>query len=90
MILQTTDHRRASFIGLVRTYRDLCKEAFLQDDLDGGLQLQSLIDKLCAIAMETIPKSYPNPKNPWFSFKCKLAILDLKRYLTCQFTRILY
>ena len=54
-------------------------EAFHQDDLDGGLHLESFIDKLCEIANQTIPKSNPNPKKPqkpWFSDKCKEAILE--------------
>ena len=57
-------------------FKDLCFEAFPQDDLDGGLQLETLIDKLCEIANETIPKSDPNPKKPqkpWFS-ECKEAL----------------
>ena len=44
--------------------KDLCLEAFPQDDLDGGLQLETFIDKLCEIANETIPKSNRNPKKP--------------------------
>ena len=35
----------------------LCLEAFLQDDVDGGLQLDTCIDELCEITNETIPKS---------------------------------
>ena len=54
-------------------------EAFPRDDLDGGLQLETFIDKLCKIANETIPKSNPNPKKPWFSDECKEAILERKR-----------
>ena len=65
-------------------FKDLCLEAFPQDDLDGGLQLETFIDKLCEIANETIPKSNPNPKKPqkpWFSDECKEAILERKRSL---------
>ena len=64
--------------------RDLCLEAFPQDDLDGGIHLETFIDKLCEIANETIPKSNPNPKKPqkpWFSDECKQVILDRKRCL---------
>ena len=60
-------------------------EAFPQDDLDGSLQLETFVDKLCEIANETlIPKSNPNPKKPqepWFSDECKEAILERKRSL---------
>ena len=59
-------------------------EAFPQDDFDGGLQLETFIDKLCEIANETIPKSNPNPKKPqkpWFSDECKEAISERKRSL---------
>ena len=65
-------------------FKDLCLEAFPQDDLDGGLQLETFFDKLCEISNETIPKSNPNPKKaqkPWFSDECKEAILERKRSL---------
>ena len=61
--------------------KDLCLEAFLQNELDRGLHLITFIDKLCEIANETIPKSNPNPKKPWFSDECKKAILERKRSL---------
>ena len=60
-------------------FKDLCLEAFLQDDLDGGLHLETFIDKLCKIANQTIPKSNPNPmkpQKPWFSDECKKVILE--------------
>ena len=59
----------------------MCLEGFHQDDLDGGLHLETFIDKLCEIANQTIPKSNPNPKKPqniWFSDECKEAILERK------------
>ena len=62
-------------------FKNLCSEAFLQDDLDGGLQLETFIDKLGEITNETIPKSNFNPKKPqkpWFSDECKQVILDRK------------
>ena len=65
-------------------FKNLCLEAFPQDDLDGGLQLETFIDQLCEIANETIPKSNPNPtkpQKPWFSGECKEAILERKRSL---------
>ena len=65
-------------------FKDLCLEAFPQDDLDGSLQLETFMDKLCEIANETIPKSNPNPKKPqkpWFSNEYKEAILERKRSL---------
>ena len=65
-------------------FKDLCLEAFLQDDLDGGLHLETFIDKLCEIANQTIPKSNPNikkPQKPWFSDECKEAISERKRSL---------
>ena len=54
-------------------------EAFLQDYLDGGLQLQTFTDRLCEIAKETISKSNPNPKKPWFSDEGKHAFLDRRQ-----------
>ena len=63
-------------------FKDLCLEAFPQDDLDGSLQLETFIDKLCEIANEI--KSNPNPKKPqkpWFSDECKEAIVEKKRSL---------
>ena len=65
-------------------FKDLCFEAFHQDNLDGGLQLETFIDKLSEIANKTIPKSNPNPnkpQNPWFSDECEEAILERKRSL---------
>ena len=65
-------------------FKDLCLEAFLQDYLDGGFNLETFINKLWEIANQTIPKSNPNPKKPqkpWFSDECKKAILELKRSL---------
>ena len=65
-------------------FKYLCSEAFLQDSLDGGLKLETFIDKLCEIANEIIPKSNPNPKKPQkpcFSDECKKAILNRKRSL---------
>ena len=59
-------------------------EGFHQDDLDGGLHLETFIDKFYEIAKQTIPKSNPNPKKPqkpWFSDECKEAILERKRSL---------
>ena len=64
--------------------KDLCLKAFLQDDLDGGLHLETFIHKLCEIAYETLPISNPNSKKPkklWFSDECKNAILERKRTL---------
>ena len=64
--------------------KDLCLEAFPQDDLDGGIHLETFIDKLRQIANKTIPKSNPNPKKPqksWFCDECKQVILDRKRFL---------
>ena len=59
-------------------------EAFHQEDLDGGLHLETFIDKLCEIAHQAIPKLNPNPKKshkPWFSDECREAILERKRSL---------
>ena len=62
-------------------HRDLCMEVFLQDYLDGGLQLQTFTDRLSEIAKETIPKCNPNSKKPWFSDERKHTILDQRQSL---------
>ena len=62
-------------------HRDLCMEVYLQDYLDGGLQLQTFTDRLSEIAKETIPKCNPNPKKPWFSDERKHTILDQRQSL---------
>ena len=65
-------------------FKDLCLGACRQDDLDGGLHLETFIDKLREIANQTISKSNPNPKKPQrpqFSDECKEAILERRRCL---------
>ena len=58
------DHQSGSFKADWNLFKELCLEAFLQDNLEDDLQLELFIDNLCEIANKTIPKSNPNPKKP--------------------------
>ena len=65
-------------------FKELCLEAFLQDNLEDDLQLELFIDKLCEIANETIPKIKSQPQEATkanVSNECKQGNLDRKRCL---------
>ena len=81
IILQTTDLQSGSFTGLIGTFLETSVWNPFFKTILLKVSNCTFIDKLCEIGNETIPKSNPNPKKPWFSDECKHAILDWKRYL---------